>query len=47
MLESSKSDQSGSLVLVSRDRESFVSSMNLPEYNMDARFPNRVGKAPK
>ncbi len=46
-VESSKSDQSSSLVLVSRDGESFVSSMNLPEYNMDLRFLVPSGKAPK
>lgn len=46
-VESSKSDQSSSLVLVSRDGESFVSSMNLPEYNMDLRFLVPTEKALK
>jgi hypothetical protein len=46
-VESSKSDQSSSLVLVSRDGESFVSSMNLPEYNMDLRFLVPSAKASK
>jgi hypothetical protein len=46
-VESSNVDRSSSLVLVSRDGESFVSSMNLPEYNMDLRFLVPNTKAPK
>jgi len=37
-VESSKTNQGSALVLVSRDGKSFVSSMELPEYDMSLRF---------
>ena len=37
-VESPKADESNRLVLVSRDGQSFVSTMALPEYDMTLRF---------
>jgi hypothetical protein len=46
-VESTKSEANSQLVLVSRDGKSFVSSMNLPEFDMVLRFAVPPEKALK